>query len=326
MGCIKLDREFIDDLITIGKQVGKLEVGGLILLKKEVRSYAPKISEDLDLGVKTVKKDIYLFKDFLIPDQEVTGATVEFDEVWLNKMLWLSNKRYDSLIWWHSHNDMGVTPSPQDKITIKDLYRFSGKDMVTMLITNNRGEMHVETFIKTPLGAGVFTKTIDIVGKAPVYKYLKEQYVKEGLGRVKEKKLPKIDYSFHPQKFPNASHSRGKDLDQLKFPYPEDPLGIYNNTYIEETSEEIVESLCIALPRGIDTLVDMVVNDLPESEERIPKSERVNIYEKVARVLPNVLRNYEIIDKYLLVEYYNCLLYTSPSPRDRTRSRMPSSA
>ena len=26
------------------------------------------------------------------------------------------------------------------------------------------------------------------------------------------------------------------------------------------------------------------------------------------------------------LEYYNCLLYTSPSPRDRTRSRMPSSA
>ena len=25
-------------------------------------------------------------------------------------------------------------------------------------------------------------------------------------------------------------------------------------------------------------------------------------------------------------DYYGCLLYTSPSPRDRTRSRMPSSA
>ena len=25
-------------------------------------------------------------------------------------------------------------------------------------------------------------------------------------------------------------------------------------------------------------------------------------------------------------QFYNCLLYTSPSPRDRTRSRMPSSA
>ena len=28
----------------------------------------------------------------------------------------------------------------------------------------------------------------------------------------------------------------------------------------------------------------------------------------------------------LIDEYRNCLLYTSPSPRDRTRSRMPSSA
>ena len=29
---------------------------------------------------------------------------------------------------------------------------------------------------------------------------------------------------------------------------------------------------------------------------------------------------------YGCVQFYNCLLYTSPSPRDRTRSRMPSSA
>ena len=26
------------------------------------------------------------------------------------------------------------------------------------------------------------------------------------------------------------------------------------------------------------------------------------------------------------IQFYDCLLYTSPSPRDRTRSRMPSSA
>ena len=31
-------------------------------------------------------------------------------------------------------------------------------------------------------------------------------------------------------------------------------------------------------------------------------------------------------DKYLINPYGICLLYTSPSPRDRTRSRMPSSA
>ena len=31
------------------------------------------------------------------------------------------------------------------------------------------------------------------------------------------------------------------------------------------------------------------------------------------------------VDKYL-VDWRNCLLYTSPSPRDRQKSRMPSSA
>ena len=41
----------------------------------------------------------------------------------------------------------------------------------------------------------------------------------------------------------------------------------------------------------------------------------------------------EMIEQNLFLEwaqfagnYYGCLLYTSPSPRDRTRSRMPSSA
>ena len=30
--------------------------------------------------------------------------------------------------------------------------------------------------------------------------------------------------------------------------------------------------------------------------------------------------------KYLIIEFNSCLLYTSPSPRDSTLSRMPSSA
>ena len=35
----------------------------------------------------------------------------------------------------------------------------------------------------------------------------------------------------------------------------------------------------------------------------------------------------KIIENLLYIgEFYDCLLYTSPSPRDRTRSRMPSSA
>ena len=41
-------------------------------------------------------------------------------------------------------------------------------------------------------------------------------------------------------------------------------------------------------------------------------------------------KNAELMDDFGCFEnnkdYLNCLLYTSPSPRDRTRSRMPSSA
>ena len=41
----------------------------------------------------------------------------------------------------------------------------------------------------------------------------------------------------------------------------------------------------------------------------------------VFKIQPNSLRNKEIV-----TPSNPCLLYTSPSPRDRTRSRMPSSA
>ena len=40
---------------------------------------------------------------------------------------------------------------------------------------------------------------------------------------------------------------------------------------------------------------------------------------------PEKISNYGVIDGVLDGNSY-CLLYTSPSPRDRTRSRMPSSA
>ena len=43
---------------------------------------------------------------------------------------------------------------------------------------------------------------------------------------------------------------------------------------------------------------------------------------KSAGLKVNILK----LDPYLNVDPGTCLLYTSPSPRDRTRSRMPSSA
>ena len=50
----------------------------------------------------------------------------------------------------------------------------------------------------------------------------------------------------------------------------------------------------------------------------LPDGIRLNLAENVATLeRPNDLRQYKSL---------HCLLYTSPSPRDRTRSRMPSSA
>ena len=56
----------------------------------------------------------------------------------------------------------------------------------------------------------------------------------------------------------------------------------------------------------------------------VDRPEGVNIdqCEQVSRALDPMLDEKEFDD----MPSYTCLLYTSPSPRDRTRSRMPSSA
>ena len=60
--------------------------------------------------------------------------------------------------------------------------------------------------------------------------------------------------------------------------------------------------MCIRDSRETGRLNDLI--------ERLLKLKRIKEAEDAARV----------------AEDYPCLLYTSPSPRDRTRSRMPSSA
>ena len=54
------------------------------------------------------------------------------------------------------------------------------------------------------------------------------------------------------------------------------------------------------------------------------------VAEVVQGALPEIARAVDLISKKINIGgrlfYLGCLLYTSPSPRDRTRSRMPSSA
>jgi len=61
-------------------------------------------------------------------------------------------------------------------------------------------------------------------------------------------------------------------------------------------------------------LLQQFITELPEKERLIIILYLENLtYKEIAKVLG------------LSVNYIGCLLYTSPSPRDRTRSRMPSS-
>ena len=46
----------------------------------------------------------------------------------------------------------------------------------------------------------------------------------------------------------------------------------------------------------------------------------------ISEEIPQDFAIYDLVQFLNGVSLYGCLLYTSPSPRDRTRSRMPSSA
>ena len=59
----------------------------------------------------------------------------------------------------------------------------------------------------------------------------------------------------------------------------------------------------------------------------IKSSREINLMKKSSRIVATVLREInDLIKPGMSTKDLDCLLYTSPSPRDRTRSRMPSSA
>ena len=60
------------------------------------------------------------------------------------------------------------------------------------------------------------------------------------------------------------------------------------------------------------------------NDKKLPYSAYLVEYKKEDRIAYDVsIAGSQVL---LFDHYYDCLLYTSPSPRDRTRSRMPSSA
>ena len=72
-----------------------------------------------------------------------------------------------------------------------------------------------------------------------------------------------------------------------------------------------------ASKRSMDKLTDWYESSFPEQTEQVKASPLLNNGGAIGSGALSWLAN---------TPYFTCLLYTSPSPRDRTRSRMPSSA
>ena len=83
------------------------------------------------------------------------------------------------------------------------------------------------------------------------------------------------------------------------------PRGLFRFKRPDELAAETIEHMMSTLPDFDVTTIDDVLigNAMPEAEQGL----------NMARLIS-------------LMGLKTCLLYTSPSPRDRTRSRMPSSA
>ena len=67
---------------------------------------------------------------------------------------------------------------------------------------------------------------------------------------------------------------------------------------------------------------------MPQEASKTSKVRTGHVFteEQINSLTESVKQNNFIFVHELLDKYHPCLLYTSPSPRDRTRSRMPSSA
>ena len=100
----------------------------------------------------------------------------------------------------------------------------------------------------------------------------------------------------------------------------------------EEVSDDIVDLLgckeseiikaSAKTGEGIEEILAAIIERVPPPKKSDNNDLKALIFDSVY----NPFRGIEIYFRVFSGRISNCLLYTSPSPRDRTRSRMPSSA
>ena len=91
----------------------------------------------------------------------------------------------------------------------------------------------------------------------------------------------------------------------------------------EATNEPLIDDYAAKLTTFLDAMADGVIDDKEMSDQ---ETRLVALLKEVEPTL-NDEQHAKMTELMCELSAFNiCLLYTSPSPRDRTRSRMPSSA
>ena len=73
-------------------------------------------------------------------------------------------------------------------------------------------------------------------------------------------------------------------------------------------------------------LIERLVAFFATGDSIVANNLVLNLYQHINAPEARMYLSRQLYEEALHVQFYLCLLYTSPSPRDRTRSRMPSSA
>ena len=111
-----------------------------------------------------------------------------------------------------------------------------------------------------------------------------------------------------------------------------EPTGI-NINYVTLEEQALREQVTLGLGAGGGVFDVVMIGpfEAPQFgqngwlENLAPAAESTPGYD-VEDIIPSVRGALSVGDELYAVPFYACLLYTSPSPRDRQKSRMPSSA
>ena len=103
-------------------------------------------------------------------------------------------------------------------------------------------------------------------------------------------------------------------------------LGVYNSKKNNITTSKVDVQLYIAWIEGNMIFRNAGVNEISKSLKRQYNVEVFNGTTRLDNIQFNASFNTNSEDIENFLYYFSCLLYTSPSPRDLSTSRMPSSA